>query len=84
MMVAMMPMAGAGFFGMQLGMMAPVMTLVMPLVYGAVLGGVYVMLLHREVLNSASGAPYDGELKISCTGSIAAPASEALDIKVTP
>lgn len=47
MMVAMMPMAGAGFFGMQLGMMAPVMTLAMHLVFGAVLGGVYAMLLHR-------------------------------------
>ncbi|PKP84976.1 MAG: hypothetical protein CVT80_05170 [Alphaproteobacteria bacterium HGW-Alphaproteobacteria-2] len=47
MMVAMMPMAGAGFFGMQLGMMAPVMTLVMHIVFGAVLGGVYAMLLHR-------------------------------------
>ncbi len=47
MMVAMMPMAGAGFFGMNLGMMAPVMTLVMHLVFGAVLGGVYGMLLHR-------------------------------------
>ncbi|WP_104018407.1 DUF6789 family protein [Roseovarius nitratireducens] len=47
MMVAMMPMAGAGFFGMQLGMMAPIMTLVMHIAFGAVLGGVYAMLLHR-------------------------------------
>jgi len=53
MMVAMMPMAGAGFFGMQLGMMTPVMTLVMHLVFGAVLGGVYAMLLHRTGLNAA-------------------------------
>lgn len=53
MMVAMMPMAGAGFFGMQLGMMAPVMTLAMHLVFGAVLGGVYGMLLRRGVLNPA-------------------------------
>lgn len=48
MMVAMMPMAGAGLFGMQFGMMAPVMTLVMHLVFGAVLGGVYGMLVHRR------------------------------------
>lgn len=41
MMVAVMPMAGAGLFGMQMGMMAPVMTLVMHLIYGAVLGAVY-------------------------------------------
>jgi hypothetical protein len=47
MMVAMMPMAGAGFFGMQLGIMAPVLMLVVHIVYGAVLGGVYGMLLHR-------------------------------------
>ena len=36
-----MPMAGAGFFGSQLGMMAPLATLVMHWIYGAVLGGVY-------------------------------------------
>lgn len=47
MMLAMMPMAGAGFFGLQLGIMAPVMTLMMHMVFGAVLGGVYAMLLHR-------------------------------------
>lgn len=41
MMIAVMPMAGAGFFGMSLGMMAPVMTLVLHIVFGAVLGGVY-------------------------------------------
>lgn len=41
MMVIVMPMAGAGFFGMNLGMMAPVMTLVLHIIFGAVLGGVY-------------------------------------------
>ncbi len=41
MMIAVMPMAGAGFFGMSLGMMAPVMTLVLHIIFGAVLGGVY-------------------------------------------
>lgn len=41
MMVAVMPMAGAGMFGMNLGMMAPVMTLMLHVIFGAVLGGVY-------------------------------------------
>lgn len=41
MMVGVMPMAGAGMFGMALGMMAPVMTLMLHLIYGAVLGFAY-------------------------------------------
>ena len=41
MMIAVMPMAGAGFFGMSLGMMAPVMTLVLHIIFGAVLCAVY-------------------------------------------
>ena len=41
MMVMVMPMAGAGLFGMKLGMMAPVMTWVLHLVFGAVMGLVY-------------------------------------------
>ena len=41
MMIAVMPMAGAGLFGMNFGMMAPVMTLVLHIIFGAVLGGVY-------------------------------------------
>jgi len=45
MMVMVMPMAGAGFFGLSLGIMAPVMTLMLHLVYGAVLGGLYGKLL---------------------------------------
>jgi len=36
-----MPMAGAGFFGMQMGLMAPIMTLVLHLIFGAVLGLVH-------------------------------------------
>lgn len=39
-----MPMAGAGLFGMTLGMMAPVMTLVLHIIFGAVLGGVFQVL----------------------------------------
>lgn len=41
MMIAVMPMAGAGFFGMAFGIMAPMMTLVLHVVFGAVLGAVY-------------------------------------------
>lgn len=41
MMILVMPMAGAGLFGMALGMMAPVMTLMLHWVFGLVLGGVY-------------------------------------------
>lgn len=41
MMIAMMPLAGAGFFGLDLGMAAPIMTLMLHLVFGAVLGAVY-------------------------------------------
>lgn len=41
MMVAVMPMAGAGLFGMSFGMIAPAMTLVLHIFFGAVLGGVY-------------------------------------------
>ena len=38
MMVMVMPLAGAGLFGLKLGLMAPLMTLMLHLVYGAVLG----------------------------------------------
>jgi len=41
MMVMVMPMAGAGLFGLNMGMMAPIMTLILHLIYGAVLGGTY-------------------------------------------
>lgn len=38
MMLIPMPMAGAGLFGMKMGMMAPAMTLVLHVIWGAVLG----------------------------------------------
>ena len=41
MMVMLMPMAGAGLFGMKMGLMAPMMTLVLHLIFGAVLGWFY-------------------------------------------
>jgi hypothetical protein len=43
MMIVMMPMAGAGFFGTHLGMTAPVMTLILHIVFGFVLGAVYAL-----------------------------------------
>lgn len=43
MMILVMPMAGAGLFGMNLGIMAPIMTLILHLIFGAVLGGVYAL-----------------------------------------
>lgn len=53
MMIIVMPMAGAGLFGMTFGIMAPVMTLLLHVVFGTVLGGVYGMLLQRGTLNAA-------------------------------
>jgi hypothetical protein len=41
MMIMLMPMAGAGLFGMNMGLMVPMMTLVLHLIFGALLGGVY-------------------------------------------
>lgn len=41
MMLVVMPMAGAGFFGLKLGPVAPMMTLMLHVIYGAVLGYVY-------------------------------------------
>lgn len=38
MMIGPMPMAGAGLFGLKLGMMAPVATLILHLIWGVVLG----------------------------------------------
>ena len=41
MMIMLMPMAGAGAFGLKIGMMAPVATLMLHWIYGAVLGTIY-------------------------------------------
>ncbi len=41
MMIVIMPMMGAGLLGLAMGAMAPVMTLVLHLIFGAVLGAVY-------------------------------------------
>lgn len=49
MMIFVMPMAGAGLFGAHLGIMAAVMTLILHLVFGAVLGGVYQLRLSGHI-----------------------------------
>jgi len=41
MMVMLMPMAGVGMFAMSMGVMAPMMTLILHLIFGAVLGWTY-------------------------------------------
>jgi hypothetical protein len=41
MMIMAMPMAGAGLFGLKLGMMAPIMTLILHVIWGLVLGGIF-------------------------------------------
>lgn len=41
MMLVLMPMAGVGVFAMSMGLMAPMMTLVLHLIFGAVLGWTY-------------------------------------------
>ncbi len=42
MMLVVMPMAGAGLFGLNVGVMAPVITLMLHAIYGAVLGLVFI------------------------------------------
>lgn len=53
MMLAVMPMAGAGLFGLGLGMMVPVATLALHVVFGLVLGGIYGLLSAKQL--SAAG-----------------------------
>lgn len=49
MMIMIMPMAGAGFFGMNLGIIAPMMTLVLHIIFGAVLGKTFQYMSQREL-----------------------------------
>ena len=49
MMVAIMPMAGQGLFGLNLGMAAPVMTAMLHAIFGAVMGLVYEQLTYSSV-----------------------------------
>lgn len=46
--IVLMPMAGKGLFGLNVGMMGWIMPLVMHVIYGVVLGGVYGVLLKHE------------------------------------
>lgn len=54
MMIMVMPMAGAGFFGLNIGIMAPVATLMLHAIFGLVLGYTYAKLLRvpatRDIL----------------------------------
>ena len=56
MMIIVMPMAGTGVFGWKFGMMAPVATWMLHLVYGAVLGYVYGKLTVRSCSLTAESA----------------------------
>lgn len=47
-MLAVMPLTRGGFFGLALGLAAPVAMLLMHLIYGAVLGGVYGLLRPQD------------------------------------
>lgn len=53
MMVAVMPMAGAGLFGMKFGIMAPAMTLVLHVIFGAVMGGIYAQIEDEGLFRDA-------------------------------
>ncbi len=53
MMLVVMPMAGAGLFGLNMGMMAPAMTLMLHAIYGAVLGLVFGRLGNATVVAEA-------------------------------
>lgn len=54
MMVGPMSMAGAGLFGLNLGMAAPIMTLMLHILFGVVLGASYALLQRKaHVLQSA-------------------------------
>lgn len=54
MMLVPMPMAGAGLFGLNIGIMAPVATLVLHIIFGAVLGAVYGWLEPAEAGSAAA------------------------------
>lgn len=57
MMVILLPLAGAGFFGALLGIGAPVATFVLHLIYGAVLGSTFGALAGRREAAAAKGRP---------------------------
>jgi len=56
MMLGPMPMAGAGLFGMHIGVMAPVATLILHIIWGVVLGFSYQRLTKKETGHVAGHA----------------------------
>jgi len=52
MMLFVLPMAGAGLFGLALGMMAPVMTLMLHIIFGLVLGATFQILATPRLQHS--------------------------------
>jgi len=52
MMLALMPIMGAGLFAMKMGMMAPVMTLMLHVIFGTVLGLTYSKLTQENLIAS--------------------------------
>lgn len=53
MMIAVIPMAGAGLFGLQLGIIAPLATLMLHILYGATLGAVFAELPDGRMAHAA-------------------------------
>lgn len=53
MMIAVMPMAGAGLFGLQLGVMAPLATLMLHVLFGATLGAAFASLPDARIAHAA-------------------------------
>ena len=58
MMLVVMPMTGVGLFGLKMGMMAPVMTLTLHAIYGAVLGLVFGRLRNATVVAEAESTDF--------------------------
>ena len=56
MMLVLLPLAGAGLFGMNMGIMAAVMTLILHLIFGAVLGWTYGRLMRRDPILATDGS----------------------------
>ncbi len=80
MMVMVMPMTDAGFSGMKFGMMAPVMTLALHVIYGAVLGGIYGLERPQSTENVQASHRYYCKLA-QCCRPFLCPRSEAVSCR---
>jgi hypothetical protein len=49
-MLMVMPLAGAGYFGMDLTLLDPVVSVIYHIIYGVTLGGVYALLVGRPTM----------------------------------